>query len=356
MAGAPGVPRATVMVRGTWTVTDPGAAAGRSVAGRPRPLVALRRARRGDPRGEDAEALRLGAGREDPLEQLARRSGGAGGEVADAGDEARDPDALVGDPLDPLPLGVARLVPDVAVEVEPVAVGVAVGDARVVERDHLPGVAEHRRPGRSGLGVAGVVRHRPERLRQGAQHALAEDHLLALAGRVLDDVDRPADPDLAFGADERQVAEVVEPRAVERRRRHRDEGEVEVGVGREQPVGLQPEVDRRDLDVGEVDLVAELRERVPRRAGAGQHVVVGHQHARRHEEAGAEAVGHPDAPDRAHGDGGPGDEHHRQVLLGLADHPLERAAAQALAPRRFARPPGAGPRSGRGSPACCRRS
>jgi hypothetical protein len=162
---------------------------------------------------------------------------------------------------------------------------VALRHARVVQGDDFPLIVEHRRARRAGRRVGAVV---DEALEQVDHFVLAKRQLLFLPVGVLDDADRFADADLALGLQQRQEPELRQ-RIGAGSVRHRNDRKVERGVGQEQV--LRPQRERHHA-VGrsvEAALEVELDQACGRLVRAAKDVVVRDEHARRDQEAGAEA-------------------------------------------------------------------
>ena len=115
---------------------------------------------------------------------------------------------------------------------------------------------------------------------------LAQRDLLLLAAGVLHDRHVLADDRLALRLDQPVEAERGELLG---RRAHRDEREVEVLVGEEEPVGIERERLREQRLAVDAVLEVELDHAAARRLRVGQHVVVGQQQRGGDERARAEA-------------------------------------------------------------------
>ncbi len=167
----------------------------------------------------------------------------------------------------------------------------------MVEGDHVPGVVEHGRPGRALFGIGRVMREPVGArllVREVDQAVVADHHLLHLAVRVLDDVDRVADEDLSLFLDERRVAERAQTGSAVGIL-DRDQREIEIAVAQEKAVGVELKTLDGLLLPGATELEVELDGSAGRTLRLPQDVVVGQEKHRRHQETGG--VGRPPVPD-----------------------------------------------------------
>jgi hypothetical protein len=270
----------------------------------------------------------------DSDEFLAQILPGIDGGGRDEIHQARGADALVGDPVDLIGVAVGR--PHLAIEADRLALRIGARDAGVMQRHDLPLVVEHRRAGRARLGVGFIIGKLIDirirlLLRQVEQLVFADDDLFQFPFGMLHHVDRLADDDLAFRADQRAKAERRDRRAVGRARRDGDQAEIERLIGEKEPGRIEPERLDREHGVAAADLIIELRGAAHGVVGAREHVVIGDQQRRRDQEAGAEAFpvvqGRGDLADRAAGRRAFVEKLDREKVARLADDPLEHFIA-----------------------------
>ena len=203
-----------------------------------------------------------------------------------------------------------------------------------MQRHHLPLVVEHRRTGGARVGVGLVM---DEQLQFIHHLVVADGQLLGLAIGVLDDVHRLPHQQLALVLDQRQPAAGGQAWL----RCHRHQGIVELLVAEEQLLGGEVH-HRAGLDrTAGVFLVVELHRGAARRSSRVQHVLVGEQQPRTHQEAGAvaqRAAATVTDVDPSHRPGHPQSllkEAHPHQVVGV-QHPLHgagellRAAPRAL--------------------------
>ncbi len=242
----------------------------------------------------------------------------AGWQLRELPQDGADAHPLVRDPVDRV-VAVAGL-PCLPVPAKDAPLVVGLRHPAVVERDDLPLIVEDRGAGIAGLGVRLVVE---EVVEPHLEHVVADGDLLQAPHRVADHVDRLAYDQLARLDAEPVPAERLTRRPPGQVRGDHDQGEVQALVDHEERVRVQLQPRRRLRGVVDGDLGVELDEALPGRLRVGEHMLVGHQQARRHQEAGAQREFPAVLPYRypGHGSRRPGPTRQEAPRLQFLGHP-----------------------------------
>ncbi len=160
----------------------------------------------------------------------------------------------------------------------------------MVQSHHLPAVVEDGRTRRAGVCVGLVVEEAVLVVGEPDHLVLAEGDLLWVAFGMLDDRHTLAGQDLVGDGVQRQIAERVEPSAVGRGFRDRDQREVELldRAGHEEAILVEIEDGGSFQPAVQTALVIEFNLAGAGDGGRGEDVIVRHQEPGRDEEAGPE--------------------------------------------------------------------